>query len=80
MATKKTDEYDKLKNRIGKNVARLRKAKGFTLSQLAYRVETEKANIVRIEQAQTNPTLKTLWKIALALEVDTIEFFKEVEK
>jgi transcriptional regulator with XRE-family HTH domain len=79
VATKKSDDYDKLLNRVGKNIARLRKARGFTLSQLAYRVETEKANLVRIEQAQTNPTLKTLWKIALALEVDTSEFLKAID-
>jgi transcriptional regulator with XRE-family HTH domain len=73
------DDYAKFLNRVGKNIARLRKAKGLTLSQLAYRCESEKANIVRIEQAQTNPTLKTLWNIATALDVDTSEFFKEME-
>ena len=71
------DDFDKFLVGLGSNIARIRKAKGFTLLQLAYESGTEKVNIVRIEQSQTNPTIKTLWKIAKALDVEPQEFFSD---
>ena len=71
--------YNKFKKGLGANIARIRKEKGLTLSQLAYKSDTEKVNIVRIEKSQTNPTARTLWKIAQALEVKTQDFFKGLD-
>lgn len=68
------EDYAKFLKVVGSNIASIRKAKGYTLSELAYKSEMEKANLVRIEQAQTNPTLKTLWRIAVALDVTPEEF------
>lgn len=68
------EDYAKFLKVVGSNIASIRKAKGYTLSELAYKSEMEKANLVRIEQAKTNPTLKTLWRIAVALDVNPEEF------
>ena len=73
------EEYAKFLKSVGNNIASIRKAKGLTLSQLAYKCDMEKANLVRIEQAQTNPTLKTLWKIATALEVKPEQFLSDIK-
>jgi transcriptional regulator with XRE-family HTH domain len=70
------DDYDKFLKRVGTNIARIRKEKGLSLSQLSYIADMEKANIVRIEQSQINPTIKTLWKIAKALEVEASDLIK----
>jgi transcriptional regulator with XRE-family HTH domain len=71
------DDFAVFLKGLGSNIARIRKAKGLTLSKLAYMCGTEKANIVRIEQSQTNPTIKTLWKIAKALDVQPHDFFSD---
>jgi transcriptional regulator with XRE-family HTH domain len=76
---KSSESYLKFIKGLGANIARIRTEKGLTLSQLAYKSDTEKVNIVRIEQSQTNPTARTLWKIAQALEVKTQDFFKGLD-
>lgn len=76
---KKSAAYLKFIKGLGNNISRLRKEKGLTLSQLAYKSDTEKVNIVRIEQSQTNPTSRTLWKIAQALGVKTKDIFEGLD-
>ena len=62
--------------KVGKNIKKIRISKGITQVDLAYMCDFEKANMNRIESGNNNPTIRTLLKIANALEVDLLEFLK----
>ncbi|MBL7920460.1 MAG: helix-turn-helix transcriptional regulator [Bacteroidia bacterium] len=56
--------------KVSANIKLLRKEKGLTQVELAAACNFEKQNMQRIESGKTAPTLKTLLKIADALDVD----------
>ena len=62
--------------KLGKNISSIRKSKGIKQIDLAYACDFEKQNMQRIEAGKTNPTIKTLLKIAEALEVTVIDLLK----
>lgn len=55
---------------IGENIVYNRKKLGLTQIDLASSVGIEDSALRRIERGRTNPTVKTLLKIAEALEVE----------
>ena len=55
--------------RIGERIKRLRQDKGMSQQTLAYECDIESPNLSRIENGNTNPTIKSLWKISNALGV-----------
>lgn len=61
---------------IGSNIRKMRLKKGLTQIELAYASEIEENTLVRIEKGKTNPTAKTLLRIAGALEVRLTELVK----
>ncbi|OFY70023.1 MAG: hypothetical protein A3G23_01200 [Bacteroidetes bacterium RIFCSPLOWO2_12_FULL_37_12] len=62
---------------IGDKIKEIRKAKNLSQEQVAEKIGIDRAQYSRVETAKSKPTLTTLEKIAEALEVDIIEFFKE---
>lgn len=62
---------DLLKN-IGKNIKTLRESKGLSQVDLVGLIEgkIDTTNISRIESGRTNPTIHTLYRIAIALDVE----------
>ncbi|MGI5967567.1 MAG: helix-turn-helix domain-containing protein [Anaerotruncus rubiinfantis] len=60
-----------LAKNLGENIVRLRQLKGWTQEDLAHYADLTVASISKIERGVTNPTLKTLDKIADALGVET---------
>lgn len=58
---------------LGSALQDLRKAKGFTLEQLAGRSGVSKSMLSQIERGQTNPTFATLWGLTQALGVEISE-------
>lgn len=54
---------------IGARIRALRQSKGLTQQTLADECDMEKPNLSRIENGNTNPTIKSLWKISNALGV-----------
>lgn len=64
---------------IDKRLAELRKKKGYTLSQLEELSGVSKSMLGQIERGESNPTVKTLWKIAKSLNV-SFSFFVEENK
>jgi transcriptional regulator with XRE-family HTH domain len=50
--------------------------KGMTQADLARECLKDRQAIERIESGRTNPTLKTLYEIAQALEVPLMELFR----
>lgn len=67
-----------IQKEIGKNIQSLREAKGLSQVDLASKMlgRFDTTNISRIESGRTNPTLFTLYRISLALEVPLADFFK----
>lgn len=61
---------------IGQKIKQIRKKRKISQEKLAEMVSMNHRSIVRIENAQTMPTLETLRKIANVLNVDIVDFFK----
>jgi len=55
---------------IGNRIKELRESKNISLQDLCDLCDFEKPNLVRIEKGRTNPTLWTLFKISLALNME----------
>jgi transcriptional regulator with XRE-family HTH domain len=61
---------------IGSRIKELRESKNFSLQDLCDLCDFEKPNLVRIEKGRTNPTVWTLFKISLALNIEMQEIVK----
>ena len=60
---------DKFLQEVGFNIKELREQKGMSQEDLANDCNIPKSQIGRIERAEINTTLRTLYKIANALQV-----------
>jgi len=63
--------------KLGKNIAKIRKKKNFTQYKLAKEIFADQSNLARIEDGKVNPTVKTLLKISSALNCtlkDLVDF------
>lgn len=67
---------DQLIKHIGKNIVEIRKIKGLRQSDLAAIIDMEDSSLRRIERGRTNTTIKMLFRIASALEVDFYDLIK----
>jgi len=54
---------------IAANLHRLRASRRLSLAALANRADVAKATLANLEQGRGNPTIETLWSLALALGV-----------
>lgn len=54
---------------LGQHLQTLRTERGFSLSQLANEAGIAKSNLCRLEQGNGNPTLDTIWRLAVQLNV-----------
>jgi transcriptional regulator with XRE-family HTH domain len=61
--------------KLGENIKAIRIKKSMTQNQLAIECNFEKASMSRIESGQSNPTVRTLYKISSALGINIIELF-----
>ena len=57
-------------DKLGKNIAKYRNAKGCSQEKLAEVVDLSREYVTRVEKGQKNISLKKLFAIADALEVD----------
>ncbi len=55
--------------KLGANLRRYRKQKGFTLHTLALATQADKLTLMGIEKSEVNPSSNLLQKIAIALGV-----------
>ena len=69
-------ENRKFQEAIGQRIKRIRLEKNMSQTLLAGKCGIEKANLSRIESGQANPTVLTLLKISISLQVPVVEFFK----
>jgi transcriptional regulator with XRE-family HTH domain len=66
-----------LLGKIGKRIKTIRLAKNMTQNDLAIECEFEKASLSRIESGKTNITIRTLYKICCALDVELVELLAD---
>lgn len=64
---------------LGERINQLRKVESWTLSELSLRTELSISYLSDIERDRTEPTLKTLVKIAGAFGVKVVEILYAVE-
>lgn len=62
---------------VGENVRRYRQSVGITQAELAARMGVDRAYISGLELGERNPTVLTLWHVAMALEVPLHKFLQE---
>jgi len=62
--------------KLGQTIRTLRKERGLTQIELAYRCNMEPSNLNRIEAGRTNPTVRSLTLIANGLEVKLSTLFE----
>lgn len=55
---------------IARRIRELRRERGLTAQELAYRCDMERSNLSRIESGRTNITLRTVCTICTALGVN----------
>lgn len=62
-----------ISKKVGKQIRRIRKEKGYTQEDIAYKSRMHVSTFGRIERGEINPPLQTLNKIAQALKIKTKE-------
>ncbi len=64
-------------NKIGKNIKKLRQAKGLSQDRLSKSADVSYNSIIKLETGGiTNPTIETLQKISKALDVSVDDLLK----
>ncbi|ESY71782.1 XRE family transcriptional regulator [Mesorhizobium sp. LNHC252B00] len=66
-----------LRERIAKNLRRLRHATGLSQEELADRADVNRNYVGMLEREEHAATIDMLEKLAAVLEVDPIEFFRK---
>lgn len=64
--------------RLGQRIRELRKEKGMTQEDLAFKVEVDRSYMGFVERGEKNPTFKTIIKVAQSLKVSLSELFKSI--
>jgi len=64
---------------IGDNIRKYRKIKNITQKELGETVGISNTYLSDIETGRTNPSIKTLKKIAKGLEINYMELLKDTE-
>lgn len=64
--------------KLGRRIRAIRLKKNLTQNELAMKCDFEKASMSRIEAGQTNPTIRTLFKISKALDEHISELFRDL--
>lgn len=65
--------------RLGFKIGEIRKTKGLTQEELAEQATLTLSYISKIETGRRNPTITTLYKISLALDVEVHQLFVNLE-
>lgn len=72
----RAESAEKVTRDIGRKLAELRARAGLTQEQLAERLDMETNNLQRIELGMQNLTVRTLVRLARALEVPVAHLFR----
>ena len=63
--------------RLGNSIRDLRKKQKLSIEQLADRADIHLTYLAQIEKGQRNMSIKTLWSIAAALDVEAVSLISE---
>ncbi|MBL7703203.1 MAG: helix-turn-helix transcriptional regulator [Ferruginibacter sp.] len=66
-----------LQIKIGERIRTIRMTRSMTQNDLAVACDFEKASMSRIESGKSNPTIRTLYRICVALEVPVGKLFED---
>lgn len=66
----------KLLNKLGAQVLKLRKEKKLSQEQLAHKAQIPVNQVGRIERGEVNPTVSTLYAISIALDIELHDMLK----
>ena len=72
----KKQEDRKVEIAFGKHLRSIREQKNLTMLDLSSRIPIESSSLRRIEKGRTNTSLKTIHKLAMALDVPMHELFR----
>lgn len=64
--------------KIGSRIKELRKEKGISQEKLAFSANLDRTYVASVESGKRNPSVKSLEKILVALDVSFEEFFKNI--
>jgi transcriptional regulator with XRE-family HTH domain len=67
---------DDLRDLFATNLRRLRHARGLSQDELADEAEVSRSYLAQVETAKKHISLKIISKLAQALDVDPVEFFR----
>lgn len=70
-----SNSYNNFAKKFGERVMELRKSKGLTQEELANKAEIERSYMGAIERGEKNPTLKKIFWISKALDIEANELF-----
>lgn len=76
MAKSKSLKEDVILKKLGERIVALRKKSGRSQAQFSYEMGWDKPNLRKIEKGKTNPTVKTLIKIAEVLDISISDLLK----
>jgi transcriptional regulator with XRE-family HTH domain len=65
-----------VRKRVGINLQRLRRSRGFSQEELAHRSRVHQTYLSGVEGGKRNPSIGVLGRIATAVGVDIEEFFR----
>lgn len=68
-------DLDLFISKVGARIRELRLEQGLTQLDLAIKSNVDERQIQRLENGETSPTLKTLYKVSRGLEIDLSAFF-----
>jgi len=78
--SKRRKEPDALLERVGTWIKEVRRERGMTQEELAWAIPLDRAHLRLIESGKNAPTIKTLVKIAAALDCEVGELIPPVEE
>ncbi|GBR72646.1 toxin [Candidatus Termititenax aidoneus] len=71
---------DELLKSIGQKIRVLRQAQKLSLEELAFSANISTSYLLQIEQGKRNPTIKTIYGIALILDIKPAELLPEASR
>ena len=71
----KATTYDIYLKKLGNNLRKIRKEKGYSMESLAHEAEIEYRQLGRIERGEINTTVVSLLRICEALEIELKQLF-----
>jgi transcriptional regulator with XRE-family HTH domain len=77
MRKKQYELFEAANKRVGQNVRRFLKARGWTIEKLATETDIDKGNLTNALNGKINFTMRMVVRIQEFLKVDLVELFKK---